>query len=131
MEEGKSLPNMGSARQNIEAKLYEQLFKELKKELPLQPNPDFSDRVLSQIDGLETPSTQSKTYGWLWVGFSICLLVVILAMASLDWNITDLVSVVAIIKPIKGGLVFGLLSLLLVQLLDFKLIREPSLPKLN
>ncbi|QMW04553.1 hypothetical protein [Spirosoma foliorum] len=131
LEAGKSLPDRSSAKQFTEARRYQQLFAELKKELPVQPDADFSVRVMNRIEGLQPAVTKSVSYGWLWVGLSICLLITALALAPMDGVMTDLMSVLAMLNPIKWALAFGLLSLLIVQLLDFKLIRGPSLPKLT
>ncbi|GAB4043979.1 hypothetical protein [Spirosoma litoris] len=130
LEAGKSLPDRSSAKQFTEARLYQQLFAELKKELPVQPDTDFSVRVMNRIEGLQLAPTKSVSYGWLWVGLSICLLIAALVLAPMDGVMTDLMGVLVMLNPIKWALVFGLLSLLVVQLLDFKLIRGPSLPKL-
>ena len=128
MEAGKSLPEPSSAKQNSEVQLYQQLFDELKKEPFIQPDVHFSARVMSRIDRLESATTHSRTHGWLWVGILIGLLVGILAIACIAWLMTDLGNVLAIMKPIKGALVFALLSLLVIHWLDYKLIGERSLP---
>ncbi len=134
IETGKSLPDAGSARQTAEGRLYQHLFGELKKELPIQPDASFSDRVISRIEGLKpAPSmsvSKSRPSVWLWIVLAICLMGILFIVLPTDGMMADLMSMLAVLKPIKWGLLFGLLSLLLIQVLDFKLIREPSLPKL-
>lgn len=125
LETGRLLPDPSWAKQTSEVELYQQLFEELKKEPLIQPDARFSARVMSRIDRLESATAHSRTNGWLWMGGSIGLLVVILAIA---WLMTDLGNVLAIMEPIKGALVFALLSLLVVHWLDYKLIGERSLP---
>lgn len=131
IEAGESLPGKGSVQQAAEAGLYQQLFNELKKELPLQPSVGFSARVMARIERLEPASSQSGIDHEVWAGVGLGLLLVIAAILSIGWLMPELVNVLTILKPIQGGIVFGVLSLLLVQWLDFKLIREPSLPPLG
>ena len=128
LEAGRSLPNRSWTKQPGEVQLYQQLFDELKREPLIQPDARFSARVMSRIDALESATIHSGTSGWLWVGVSISLLIAILTITCVAWLLTDLGSVLAVMQPLKGALVFVLVSLLVIHWLDYKLIGERSLP---
>lgn len=131
LDAGQSIPDTGSAVEMNEAKLYRHLFDELKQDLPIRPTPDFSIRVMSQIEELQLKLTDTFPYGWFALGLVICLSVGIQLIAPFDGEGSDLLSVFTSLKPFKWGLIFGVSSLLVFQFLDLKLIREPSLTNIT
>lgn len=80
-------------------------------DLPIQPDPDFSVRVMNRIE--KSGSTNAFSYGWLASGFALCLLAEIQVMAPFGWAVTDLLSVIASLKQYTKEFVFGRSSLLL------------------
>ena len=68
-------------------------------DLPIQPDPDFSVRVMNRIEEVQSRSTNAFSYGWLTFVLAICLLAGIQVMAPFGWAATDLLSVFASLKP--------------------------------
>lgn len=126
LEAGLSLPDKSSDTEIHQAKLYQKLFAELKQDLPISPDADFSERVIERIVTVKAPSTKPYTYGWFGLGLAICLITGMFMMTPFKAVATDLMNVFASLNPFKWELVFGIASLVVVQLLDLKLMREPS-----
>jgi len=126
LEAGLSLPDTSSGAEINQAQLYQRLFAELKQELPISPDADFSGRVMNRIEAAKAPSTVPLSYGWFGAGLAICLLAGLFMMTPFRGAATDLLNVFASLKPFKWELVFSIVSLLVVQWLDLKLIGKSS-----
>ncbi|MCC5612096.1 hypothetical protein LC612_36525 [Nostoc sp. CHAB 5834] len=130
LETGSSLPEPGSAQELQERRLYQQLFDELKQELPIQPTARFSIQVMSRIDLLERQSSDQFLYGWLALGLALCLFVGYYVVAPFDGGSVAVWAVFTSLVPFQGAFIFGLCSLIVFLWLDLKLVREASLSKL-
>ncbi|RYF77519.1 MAG: hypothetical protein EOO39_03740 [Cytophagaceae bacterium] len=128
LEAGLPLADINPVADANEVRLYQRVFDELKQPLPIQATPDFSNRVISQL-GVHRPTpTDAGVYSWVLIGIVSCLLIGTLLLPPFDGETTDLLKGLLSIKPFKGILLFSLCSLVVFQFLDWKLVREPSLP---
>ncbi|MEZ0487540.1 hypothetical protein [Fibrella aquatica] len=132
LEAGLPLADTNPVADANEVRLYQRVFDEIKQPLPIQATPDFSDQVMSRLDvHRPAPADVAGVYSWLILRGVLCLLIGTVLLLPFDGETTDLLNGLLSIKPFKGILLFSLFSLLVFQFLDWKLVREPSLPTIQ